>query len=59
MKYEEVEEAVMDELITKTEAIEAVTEWLTINPQGCGYCMNARETAEFIFGEYTKPADIE
>lgn len=59
MKYEEVERVVMDELITKTEAIEAVTQWLEIHPQGCGYCMSPRETAEFIFEEYTKPIEDE
>lgn len=52
MSYEEVEEAVMDELITKTEAIELVTSYLETHPDGCAWCMSARETAELIFKHY-------
>lgn len=51
MKYEEVEEAVMNELITRTEAIEKVENWLECHPDGCGWCMSPRETAEMIFRE--------
>lgn len=51
MKYEEVEEAVMDELITKTEAIEKIAEWLETHPDGCGWCMSPMETAELIMGD--------
>lgn len=50
MKYEEVEEAVMDELITKTEAIEKIAEWLEIHPEGKAWGMSAIETAEMIMG---------
>ena len=49
MSYEEVEETVMDELITKTDAIERVAEWLETHPEGCGWCMSPMETAEMIF----------
>lgn len=52
MSYEEVEEAVMDELITKTEAIELVTRYLETHPDGCAWCMSPRETAELIFKHY-------
>lgn len=52
MSYEEVEEAVMDELITKTEAIELVTSYLETHPDGCAWCMSPRETAELIFEHY-------
>lgn len=48
MKYEEVEEAVMDELITKTEAIEKIAEWLKRHPEARAWGMSARETAELI-----------
>ncbi len=48
MKYEDIEEAVMDELITKTEAIEKIAEWLETHPDGCGWCMSPMETAELI-----------
>lgn len=52
MSYKEVEEAVMDELITKTEAIELVTNYLEKHLDGCAWCMSARETAELIFKHY-------
>lgn len=52
MSYEDVEAAVMDELITKTEAIETVTRYLETHPDGCAWCMSARETAELIFDHY-------
>ena len=51
MKYEEVEEAVMDELITKTEAVEKIAEWLEIHPEGKAWGMSAIETAELIMGD--------
>lgn len=51
MKYEEVEEAVMDELVTKTEAIEKIAEWLEIHPEGKAWGMSAIETAELIMGD--------
>lgn len=51
MRYEEVEEVVTDELITKTEAIEKVAEWLETHPDGCAWCMSPIETAEMIFNE--------
>lgn len=57
MSYEEVEEAVMDELITKTEAIELVTGYLKKHLDGCAWGMSARETAELIFDHYWEDED--
>lgn len=57
MSYEEVEEAVMYELITKTDAIKTVTRYLETHPDGCAWCMSARETAELIFEHYWDSED--
>ena len=43
-----VDEAVSDELITKTEAIQKIAEWLETHPEGCGWCLSPMETAELI-----------
>ena len=51
MNYDEVERVVMDELITKTEAIEKVADWLECHPEACGWCLSPQETAEMIFRE--------
>lgn len=57
MSYEDVENAVMDELITKTDAIRTVTRYLETHPDGCAWCMSPRETAEFIFEQYREDED--
>ena len=46
-----VDEAVSDELITKTEAVEKIAEWLEIHPEGKAWGMSAIETAELIMGD--------
>lgn len=48
----DVEEAVMNELTTKTEVLGALTKWFKKHPEGCGWGMGAEETAQFIIDKY-------